>query len=186
VTGFNVLVAQFISGITDWNKMKVITQAPERDEDGKPVKDEDGNIIYTDYFEPNIINRVDMYAYYGFKTLTLDIENAERDHYQIGNPDARKNLFAVTPDALLQVGTVEFGEDDLGNPTEDFTEGSAEIDISDLENLKGACVHYENGRAVVETFNIYIPVTVEYAWGTITGELTIKVKPTQDTTPHSL
>jgi hypothetical protein len=181
VTGANVLVAKFIEGITDWNNMRVIVPAPLYGEDGKPVKDKDGNIIYTEYFEANIINKVNMFKYYGFDQLILDIANAERDNVEVGNPSKRGKVSKETPYATLEAGTVVFGEDAQGRPTETFTANNGVFDITTLDNLKGACIHYENGRAVVESFNIYIPVTVTYSWGAITGELTVKVEKTADT-----
>ena len=187
VTGFNVLIAKFISGIKDWNNQNVIVPKPQRDSKGNVVKDKNGKIQYTDYYEANIINQgtsreVNLYEYYGFESLTLELDKATRDHWKVGDDDALDLVSTVTPDAILQIGTVVFGTDDKGNTTEDFTPGSNNtIDISDIANLEGACVHYENGRAVVETFNIYIPVSVNYAWGTIVGTLKIRIKPTSET-----
>ena len=37
-----------------------------------------------------------------------------------------------------------------------------------------------------ETFNIFIPVAIEYYWGVIEDELVIQVKDTGSTTPQSL
>ena len=164
VNGFNVLVASFISGITDWNKQGVI-------------KPEVVNKKETGYFVANVISGVNMYQYYKFTKLILDLEHAERDHFKIGDDNARDLLKNVTPEAQLQLGTVNA-------TTGVFTPGGSNtLDISNLENLKGAAINYRNDRAVVETFNLYIPVSVEYAWGTITETLQIKVKKTADTTP---
>jgi len=167
VAGFNVLVAQFVKDITDWNKQNVIV--PEKDSKGKA----------TGFYVANVIKGVDMYKYYGFKKLILDLENAERDHWQIGDDDAKKNLYEVTPEAQLALGTVN----DKGIFTES---GTNELDITDLTKLKTAAINYKNDRAVVETFNLYIPVAIEYAWGTINETLVIRVKKTADTTPKSL
>ena len=177
VNGFNVLIAEFISGITDWNKQNVIVPEPQRDSKGNVVKDKNGKIQYTGYYEENIISGVHMYQYYGFTKLILDLDNAERDHFKIGDDNARDLLKNVTPEAQLQLGTVD-PETDIFTPG-----GSNELDITDLANLKGAAINYRNDRAVVETFNLFIPVSVEYAWGTITEILTIKVKKTADTDP---
>ena len=164
VNGFNVLIAEFISGITDWNKQGVI-------------KPEVVNKKETGYFVANIISGVNMYEYYKFTKLILDLENAERDHFKVGDDNARDLLKNVTPEAQLQLGSVD-------PKTDVFTPGgSNELDISNLENLKGAAINYRNDRAVVETFNLFIPVSVEYAWGTITETLQIKVKKTADTDP---
>lgn len=164
VNGFNVLIAEFISGITDWNKQGVI-------------KPEVVNKKETGYFVANIISGVNMYEYYKFTKLILDLDHAERDHFKVGDDNARDLLKNVTPEAQLQLGTVD-------PKTDVFTPGGSNaLDISNLENLKGAAINYRNDRAVVETFNLFIPVSVEYAWGTITETLQIKVKKTADTDP---
>ena len=167
VAGFNVLIAQFVKDITDWNKQNVIV--PEKDKNGKA----------TGFYVANVIKDVNMYEYYKFTKLILDLENAKRDHFKIGDDDAQELLSKVTPDAQLALGTVN----DKGVFTES---GTNELDITDLTTLKTAAINYKNDRAVVETFNLYIPVAIEYAWGTIYETLVIKVKPTSDTTPHSL
>lgn len=167
VAGFNVLIAQFVKDITDWNKQNVIV--PEKDSKGK----------LTGFYVANVIKDVNMYEYYKFTKLILDLEHAKRDHFKIGDDDAQELLTKVTPDAQLALGTV----DSKGVFTES---GTNELDITDLATLKTAAINYKNDRAVVETFNLYIPVAIEYAWGTINEVLVIKVKPTSDTTPHSL
>ena len=167
VAGFNVLLAQILNNITDWNKQAVI----------KVTKDKNGKVTKV---ESNVISGVDMYAYYGFKKLILDLENAKRDHFQIGNDDAQELLKKVTPDAQLTLGTVDL-------KTDVFTElGTNELDITTIGNLMNAAINYKNDRAVVETFNLYIPISIEYAWGTITDTIVIEVLPTSGTTPHSL
>ena len=167
VAGFNVLLAQILNNITDWNKQAVI----------KVTKDKNGKVTKV---ESNIISGVDMYAYYGFKKLILDLDNAKRDHFKIGDDDAQELLKKVTPDAQLTLGTVDL-------KTDVFTElGTNELDITTIDKLLNAAINYKNDRAVVETFNLYIPIAIEYAWGTITDTIVIEVLPTSDTTPHSL
>ena len=172
VNGFNVLIADFISGIVDWNKQNVIV--PEKDSKGK----------LTGYYVENIIGGVHMYQYYGFKNLILDLEGAMRDNWNVDNLAEKDLLTNVTPEAQLQLGTVETKKVD-GVETTVFTPGSSNVlDISDLANLKGAALNYRNDRAVVETFNLFIPVTIEYSWGTMTEVLEIRVKKTADTDAH--
>ena len=178
VAGFDVLIAQFLKEITDWNKQNVIV--PEKDSTGKE----------TGFYVANVIKKssggVNMYQYYGFSKLILDLEHAERDHWKIGDDAARKILGGpdgVTPEANLALGTISFDAD--GN--EIFTPlDSYELNITDLDILKSAAINYKNGRAVVETFNIFIPVAIEYYWGVIEDELVIQVKDTGSTTPQSL
>ena len=164
VAGFNVEVAKFISGIVDWNKQSLIIDSLDKDK--KPT----GNMI------ENVIKGVNMYAYYQFDSLVVDLENAERDHFKIGDDAARDILVKVTPEAQLTLGTID--ADDI------FTAGSGNsIDISEFANLKNAAINYKNDRAVIETFNIYIPVKVYYSWGVLNAELEINVKPTSETDP---
>ena len=164
VGGANVTIAKFISGIVDWNKQSVIVDSLDKNK--KPT----GNMI------ENVIKGVNMYEYYQFEKIIVDLENAERDNYETSDLTLRGLISKITPEVELALGTVD--EDDI------FTEGSSnEIDITSFDNLKTAAINYKNGRSNVETFNIFIPVTVEYAWGSIEAELVIKVKPTSETDP---
>ena len=167
VAGFDVLLAKFISGIIDWNKQKVIV--PEKDKSGKA----------TGYYVANVIKGVDMYEYYKFKTITLDFENAERDNWDADDMTKRGKLMGeggVTPDAQLSLAQL----DDKGVPT---LLDSNVLPISKITDIKNISINYRNDRAPVENFNIFIPVAIEYAWGTITETLEIKVKATSGTTP---
>ena len=172
VNGFNVLIAEFISGIVDWNKQSVIVpEYVEKEVDGKTVKEPTG------YYVANVISGVDMYKYYKFSKLVLDLDNALRDNWDTKDLTKIGKVKDVTPEAQLALGTVD-------PETDIFTPGSGnELDITDLENLKGAALNYRNDRAVIETFNLYIPVCIEYAWGTISETLQIRVKKTADTDP---
>ena len=167
VAGFNVRIAQFLKDITDWNKQAVV-KVTKDSKTGKVTK-----------VEANTIAGVNMYKYYQFKKLILDLDNAQRDHWKVGAEDEKGYLKEVTPDAHLALGTV----DSKGI----FTDGGSNVlNIEDPASLMEAVLNYRNDRAVVETFNLFIPVSIEYAWGTIDEILEIKVKPTDETTPHSL
>lgn len=172
VNGFNVLVAEFFSTIVDWNKQSLIKPETEKKEvDGKEVE------VPTGYFIENVISGVHMYQYYQFTDLVLDLDNALRDNWDPNDLTKKGKLKEVTPEAQLALGTVD-------PETDVFTAGTGNsIDISNLENLKNAALNYRNDRAVVETFNLYIPVSVKYAWGTISETLKIQVKKTADTDP---
>ena len=158
--GVNIDVAKFISDITDWNKQNVIV--PEYVMVGKER-------VWTGYYMENVINTVNMYKYYGFTKLTVDLDNAERDHYNTGNEYARGKLSAVSPSASLRLGIVD---PDTGT----FTPlSSNEIDITDFANLKGCAINYDDNSAA-ETFNLFIPVTIEYSWGTFRDYFMVKVR----------
>ena len=172
VNGFNVLIAEFFSTIIDWNKQSLIKPETEKKEvDGKEVE------VPTGYFIENIISGVHMYQYYKFTNLVLDLDNAMRDNWDTKDPTKLGKLKDVTPDAHLALGNVDPVTDVFTPGTDNF------IDISNLNNLRNAALNYRNDRAVVETFNLYIPVSVNYAWGTISETLTIQVKKTADTDP---
>ena len=164
VAGCNVAVAKFISGIVDWNKQSLIIDSLDKNK--KPT----GNMI------ENVIKGVNMYEYYQFDSLVIDLDNAERDHHTIGDDAARDLLANVTPEAQLTLGTVD--KDD------NFTAGeSNSIDISKFANLKNAAINYKNDRAFVGGFTIFIPVKVYYSWGVLNAELEINVKSTSETDP---
>ena len=172
VNGFNVLVAEFFSNIVDWNKQSLIKPETEKKTvDGKEVE------VPTGYFVENVISGVHMYQYYQFTELVLDLDNALRDNWDTKDLTKIGKLKDVTPEAQLALGTVD-------PETDVFTAGEGNsLDISDIENLKNAALNYRNDRAVVETFNLYIPVCINYAWGTISETLKIQVKKTADTDP---
>ena len=148
VAGFDVEVAKFVSAIQDWNNQNVLVK------DGQSLKE-------------NVIKGVNMYEYYQFKALTIDLASAKRDNWDMNNASKLGKVSEVTPDAQLTLN----GASVTGNS----------IDITKFVNLKSAVINYKNDRAVVESFNIYLPAKIEYAWGTMDAELVIKVKPTSET-----
>jgi len=172
VDGFNVQLAKFISGIVDWNNQKVIV--PDKKPNDK-------------YFVPNVIKEVDMYAYYGFKTLRIDLLAAERDNWNTENPAEFGALKTVAPKAELALGTTK---DNTAEGVFSPLEGAAnpyELDITDIgadSQFRKLWINYRNDKAFVETFTLRIPVEVDYAWGTLTAWMVVKVKDTGSTTGH--
>ena len=153
IDGINIQIANFISGITDWNKQNVIVRNHN-----------------TGYYMANIIAGINIYQYYGISRLVLNLDNAERDNWNIADPNARAILKDVTPDASLDLGSVD---PDSGV----FVPGeSNELDITDIANINGVVINYRNNRAIVETFNIYIPIAIEYAWGTLEDTFVIRIR----------
>jgi hypothetical protein len=171
VDGANVEIAKFINGITDWNNQRVIV--PEKDAQGKE----------TGYYVANVIKTVDMYAYYQFKTLKVELGKALRNNWNAADMAEWGVITDVTPDVKLALGTV----DDKGvfTPSEAKTDEDGnvyyEIDIKNFENIKGAVINYRNDEAYIATFSIKIPVEIEYAWGTYIAEFEINIKETGET-----
>ena len=154
IDGINVQIADFISGIVDWNKQSIIVRNTN-----------------TGYYMANIIHGINMYQYYGISRLVLDLDNAERDGWNLADPSARGLIRDITPGASLDLGYVD---PDSGV----FISGEGnELDIIDIANINGVVINYRNDRAIVETFNIYIPMSIEYAWGSLDGTFVMMVKP---------
>jgi len=171
VDGANVEIAKFINGITDWNNQRVIV--PEKDDKGKE----------TGYYVANVIKTVDMYAYYQFKTLKVELGKALRNNWNASDMSEWGVITDVTPAVKLALGTVD--EDGVFTASESKTDEDGniyyEIDIEDFENIKGAVINYRNDEAYVATFSIRIPVEIEYAWGTYIAEFEINIKETGET-----
>ncbi len=171
VDGANVEIAKFINGITDWNNQRVIV--PEKDAQGKE----------TGYYVANVIKTVDMYAYYQFKTLKVELGKALRNNWNASDMSEWGVITDVTPAVKLALGTVD--EDGVFTASESKTDEDGniyyEIDIEDFNNIKGAVINYRNDEAYVATFSIRIPVEIEYAWGTYIAEFEINIKETGET-----
>ena len=180
VDGWNVLLAKFLSDITDWNNQEVIVRRPEYDANGKPKKDSKGNIIYTDYYMPNVIKTVDMFAYYGFTSLKIDLADAEINNWSTSDPAAWGKVSEKVPEARLAIGTVD-EETGVFTPTT-TTVYTLEFN-GDLEGMDGYYLNYRNDEAYSDTFSLRIPVEIEYAWGTLKEKIQVNVKETSQTTP---
>lgn len=171
VDGANVEIAKFISDITDWNNQKVIV--PEKDDKGKE----------TGYYIANVIKTVDMYKYYQFKTLRVNLGKAVRNNWNTADLAEWGIITEVTPAVKLALGTVD--EDGVFTALEAQTDEDGntyyELDIEDFENIKGAVINYRNDEAYVRTFTIKVPVEIGYAWGTYADNFTINIKETGNT-----
>lgn len=159
VDGFNVELAKFISGITDWNKQKVLKQT-------------DTGLV------ENVIKTVNMYKYYQFDSLYVDMANAARDNWNMAKPEEKGLISKVTPEAQIALGSVD--EDEVFTAAES-EDGVYALDIEDFATIAEYVINYRNDRAVVDAFNIYIPVKLTYSWGVLEDTLVIRVKPTSET-----
>jgi hypothetical protein len=180
VDGWNVLLAKFLSDITDWNNQDVIVPRPEYGEDGKPIKDKAGNIVYTDYFMPNVIKTVDMFAYYGFTSMKIDLAKAEITNWNQANPKEWGKVSEKVPEARLAIGTVD---ENTGKFTSEYTDVYTLEFNGDLTGMDGMYLNYRNDEAYSDEFSLRIPVEVEYAWGKLTAKIQVNVKDTGSTTP---
>lgn len=158
VAGANVSVAKFISGIKDWNKQSVLNEVAATND--TPA-----------YLEEAVISGVNMYKYYKFTSMVVDLKNAVRDNWNTSNPAEFKNLLDVTPNAKLTLkSTGPIAKSDANT-----------IDMTDFASLEEMVINYQNSEAVVKAFTIKVPVAINYAWGTIKSELVINVKATSET-----
>ena len=190
VDGNNVELAKFISGIIDWNKQSVIVKEMVAKDPKKP-----NELTWTGYYIENEIKTVNMYKYYQFSKLRINLGKVERNNWDPADPDKWASLADKTPGAKLQLGTVDLTVDEKDRVFTPTTETPVtddkgniiyEMDITDFASLKGAVLNYRNDEAYIGTFTMRIPVELDYAWGTLTAYLVINVKETGQTTPSSL
>ena len=171
VDGANVEIAKFLNGITDWNNQKVVI--PE------VVDGEE-----TGYYKANVIKTVDMYAYYQFTTLVVDLNKAIRNNWNTQSDDPENDwdvITKVTPAVKLALGTVD--EEGVFTAIDPDEEGVYKLDIKDITKLQGYVINYRNDSAYVEGFTIKVPVEINYAWGTYVAEFVINIKETGETEP---
>ena len=106
--------------------------------------------------------QVDLYGYMGIEKMSLDLSNLKTD--QNGYKEL---LSTANPAAKVWLAT----KDDLYNMLD-----SSEIDITNVESLGNYVICYANNMPSQVNFSLYIPISITYAWGVITGELTVPVK----------
>ncbi len=174
VNGDDICIVDYLTGIVDWNHQAVIRA-------GKPATKE--TAAESKWVENKIGakgSEVNMYKYYEFSKLYVDLENAQRDNWDVNDPSKLGYILTnaahkgVTPAAKLEI-VATAGVLNSGNPVV--------LDITDLENFfaNNYTINYKNDEASVDQFTMYIPVAIEYAWGFINGTLTVKVQKTPDT-----
>jgi len=155
VDGGNVSVASFVKApIVDWNKQTVA-------------------YLNKNAFTANVIKTVDMWKYYEFATLTVDITNAQRNNWDTADASKWAKVSVVTPKAKLALGTL----DAKGVFT---AAASSVIDITEAKSLNNYYVNYKNDEAFINEFDVKVPVTITYAWGEFSDEVTIHIKKTAD------
>ena len=107
---------------------------------------------------------VNWYQYYGFKAVNIDTKNIMSD--QTGKV---LKLSEVNPAAKVWLAEKATPEKEI----------SDKIDISAGASKLGDYVfHYENNTGVVQNFNLYVPVEIEYHWGVVSAKIEIPVTAT--------
>lgn len=108
-------------------------------------------------------NGCDLFAYYLFKNITVDLKNAECD--LTGKWEAVKN---VTKELELNVN---------GNPAnESVTVKVPETNPTSILNTTK--ITYKNNEGNVQKFNLRIPVEIKYSWGTLKATIEVPVAST--------
>lgn len=185
VDGANVEIAKFISGITDWNKTSVIVKEMVPKDPNKP----NGDKIWSGYYVPNYVSTVNMYDYYRFTTLSIDLSKCEVDGWKVGAEDEFGPLTEHIPGAQVQIGEVvkevagNGEEQDVFHAYTDVTYPYV-IPIDDFNNLRGIYVNYRNEAGFSGAFHLRMPIEINYAWGTMKAYMVINVKDTGSTTPQ--
>ena len=102
-------------------------------------------------YSANIENGVNLYDYYKFTQVFVDLDNATCD--LTGTVEKLSN---VTDKLVLDVVD--------GSNT---VVGSNIVPISSVNNLNTYKVRYMNNGGNVQDFNLWIPIEISYSWGTV-------------------
>ena len=156
VDGFCVELTKFITDIRDWNDQPLIEKVYNGD-------------TWIGYYQNRIYKTVDYYKYYGFSKIRVKISNTEIDNWDVLDPSKFVRLSTVLPTARIELGYLTSTGGDpvflpatgLGNPPE--------FDITDFYNFRGVYFNFRNDSPYSDTYNLRIPVEIDYFWGTVSG-----------------
>ena len=155
VDGFCVELTKFITDIRDWNDQPLIEKVYNGD-------------TWIGYYQNRIYKTVDYYKYYGFSKIRVKISDTEIDNWNDSNPSEFGKLSEKLPPARIEFGGLTstggdpvFQPLNFGNPPE--------IDITEFYNFKGFYFHFRNDTPYSDTYNLRIPVEIDYFWGTVSG-----------------
>jgi hypothetical protein len=73
---------------------------------------------------------------------------------------------------------------DLNGKIEPLNQVSSDLQLVLREDAAGKYIEYTNNSSNVQSFNIYIPVKVQYYWGTMYDDITLHVKRTLANAPR--
>ena len=158
IGGASAEIAKFFSAIIDWRNQDVIV--PEYQ-----------NGIPTGFAVENVVQTVNLYKYYQFSEMRIDLNNATRNNYDVSDPSKFGKVKTVTPSAELSIGTFS----NSGVFTKIQTGGKYYANIVDLANLKPLVINYKNEGQSSEYFMLHVPIEIDYAWGTLALNLQIRI-----------
>ena len=73
---------------------------------------------------------------------------------------------------------------DLNGTIEPLAQVSADLQLILKQDAEGKYIEYTNNSSNVQDFNIYIPVKVQYYWGTMYDDVILHVKRTKANAPR--
>lgn len=133
--GEDIYVQRFINGIVDWNKQSLVRYDTNT-----------GNLM------ENIIAGVNMFAYYGFRTLTINLDSPVASY-----------------GANVQL-RYRFADGSYANVA---SSGQYTFNLSSISNLNNYVLTCSDTGSA--SGYIQIPVEFTYAWGTITSSFAVRI-----------
>ena len=160
-TGDNVIVGELFRA-KDWQNYDIFTYDSKKG-------------VYADGMYGTA---VDWYKYYQFKNLIVNIEEIKSD--QTGTKEYLHDYKKGTKDFKEGVNNAaKVWVAEKATPEKALSNANTTIDISAGASKLGDYVfHYENNTGVVQNFNLYVPIAIEYSWGVVKAEIEIPVTAT--------
>ena len=132
---------------------------------------------------------VEWYGYYGFKNLTVDVDNVYTDQMlteeQIAAIDASNLDFASVKAQYPKFGLLTVINDQARVWVADAAArmtpipATTALQITDVADLGKYIFVYANNLGVVHDFHLWVPITIEYAWGLYTDYVKVPVHKTE-------
>ena len=139
------------------------------DPDGFLLFKKDADGYYRSCYYPDQDNQstasVYWYNYYGFSRMSFNFDAAMTD-----KTGYRDFLFDVFPSARLWIAPA-------GDIADQTVYDPQAIDISDPSALSDAVLAFYSSEVITDNFNLYIPISVEYAWGVWRDYVVVSVVP---------
>ena len=109
-------------------------------------------------YTSNVENGCPLYDYYHIESM-----NVLLDEVTCNLNGSWAKLSQVAPAVELSVFDARNGNR--------YTSGVATVNISGVSELNTSSITYRNNEANVRDFEMIIPVEIEYAWGTLKGQI---------------
>ena len=108
------------------------------------------------------------------------------DYEQYYAPVDESKLVAEVADVVLNqnLSANPNVKTDLNGKVEPLNQVSSDLQLVLREDAEGRYIEYTNNSSNVQSFNIYIPVKVQYYWGTMYDDITLHVKRTHANAPR--